>query len=113
MASASSRSAVATTPSGGPPHTSPASRPAFSGEWTHSPASSRAGWAAMAGTAWIPTVPVAHLMTRIDMEHVLVRGRGRGAALHSGISVTSRRAAHDRERDRRGGGGRGGGGGGR
>ena len=36
-ATTSSMSFVATTPVGSSPHSSPASRPALSGEWTHTP----------------------------------------------------------------------------
>src|SRR4051794_8571947 len=47
------------------PQRVPASWPAFWSECTHRPTSSNAGWATMPGTAWIPTVPVAHWMTLI------------------------------------------------
>src|SRR5690606_32304504 len=71
-----SASCVAVTPTGGPPHSSPAPRPALLSECTQSPASSRSGWATMAGTAWIPTVPVAHWITR----YVTVQDRSAGSS---------------------------------
>src|SRR5688572_32308482 len=63
---------VASTPRGSTPQISPASRPALVSEWTQSPASSRSGCSAMAGTAWMPTVPVAHWITRYVMVVPLV-----------------------------------------
>ena len=60
----SSRSLLASTPTGSLPAISPASRPALAGDVTYTPASSRSGWSRMALIEWRPTLPVAHWTTR-------------------------------------------------
>src|SRR4051812_4746565 len=55
---------VAVTPSGSIPRISPTSTPLLLSEWTQHPASSRSGWSRMPSMAALPTLPVAHWMTR-------------------------------------------------
>ena len=74
-------SLVATTPIGPMPASSPASRPTFSGVWTHTPTSSRSGRRATARMAFEPTPPVDQTATRMDVivhPRLLVVGSGEG-----------------------------------
>jgi hypothetical protein len=63
-ATTSSMSLVAATPVASSPHSSPASRPALSGAWTHTPARSRVGCSMTLRSARVPMLPVAHWTTR-------------------------------------------------
>ena len=69
---------VAATPSGSIPRISPTSTPFLLSEWTQHPTSSRSGWSRMPSMAALPTLPVAHWMTRTaplsQLERVLVYG---------------------------------------
>ena len=73
----SSMSFVAVMPSGGPPHSSPTSRPALSRLWTQHPTSSSSGWASTPAMAARPTPPVAHWMTRMATGLLLSARRHR------------------------------------
>ena len=68
MASTSSTSSEAVTPSDPMPQISPTSRPAFAALCTQAPASSSSGCETIASTAARPRFPVAHWMTRIAMS---------------------------------------------
>src|SRR5437879_4760347 len=71
MASSASTSLVASTPVGGMPASSPASRPALSAACTQVPTSSRSGWPTMPAMAFTPMRPVAHWITRYVMASPL------------------------------------------
>ncbi len=73
----SSMSFVAVMPSGGPPHSSPTSRPTLSRLWTQHPTSSSSGWASTPAMAARPTPPVAHWMTRMATGLLLSARRHR------------------------------------
>ena len=59
----------AVTPIWPMPTTSPISRPAFASLYTRAPTSSRSGWSCTASTACLPTLPVAHWITRSFCRH--------------------------------------------
>src|SRR6266566_4025713 len=73
----SAGSVVAATPTGARPASSPASRPALSGLWTSTPASSRSGWCRIPWSASRPTLPVLHCATRYMAEAHSVRASTR------------------------------------
>src|SRR5258705_6988684 len=67
-ASSAATSFVARNPSGGRPHSSPASRPTLSAPCANTPISSSAGCVAIARNARRPTLPVVHCTTRRRMR---------------------------------------------
>src|SRR4051794_36352196 len=71
----SSTSAVAVTPSGGRPTSSPTSAPALAGLQANAPPSSSRGWASTPRTAALATAPVVHCTTRIAIPSPLDRMR--------------------------------------